>query len=272
MPAAPPSAAVAESAPPPRDGSKDPFAKEVQTAAREYKSWPRVDERAGSAPDLCAYWPPVASVVRRSEPESGVAHGKKLYFLHASNLGAYTGLASSTADLPVGFTIVKESFRALELDGRTGALLEKNPELRLDAVGKFYRYGQWMLPITAEEASRYGLSTDEVSTQYMFEVPPAGRRAAKGRLDMRPPTAPPVRAIRVAGKWLRTGDQADLFVMTKVAKVDASGTDRGWVYGVVSADGSSVRQSGKLDHCVGCHDKAPHDRLFATAKVTPVDY
>ncbi len=63
------------------------------------------------------------------------------------------------------------------------------------------------------------------------------------------------------GKVYRTGNQGDLFMMSKLP-AGASDTDEGWIYGVVSADGSKVLSSGRIESCMDCHEQAPFDRLF----------
>lgn len=51
----------------------------------------------------------------------------------------------------------------------------------------------------------------------------------------------------------------DLFVMVKTD--ETKGTDRGWIYGTVSPDGT-VTSAGEVEKCIGCHVEAPHGRLF----------
>lgn len=57
------------------------------------------------------------------------------------------------------------------------------------------------------------------------------------------------------------GAKADLFVMFKV-EPNTPGTDLGWVYGTLSADGKKVTSAGRIESCMGCHENARHDRLF----------
>jgi hypothetical protein len=40
------------------------------------------------------------------------------------------------------------------------------------------------------------------------------------------------------------------------------GTDLGWVYGTLDADGARVTSSGRVQSCMGCHTQAPSERLF----------
>jgi hypothetical protein len=65
-------------------------------------------------------------------------------------------------------------------------------------------------------------------------------------------------------KAFKTGERRELFIMTKIAAADAAppGTDRGWVYATLAADGSKVIQSGAIASCMGCHDQQRHDRQF----------
>jgi hypothetical protein len=63
------------------------------------------------------------------------------------------------------------------------------------------------------------------------------------------------------GRYFRAGKKSDLFIMTKV-DASAPGTDGGWIYGTVSADGKTVIAQGQIAACAGCHHSAPHDRLF----------
>jgi hypothetical protein len=84
----------------------------VRLAAAAYTKWGRVDARPNIAPELCRAPLPedygAPSHVRMSAADDA-PHGKKLYYLWASDKRAYLG---DTA-LPVGFAIVKESFAAV---------------------------------------------------------------------------------------------------------------------------------------------------------------
>ena len=60
------------------------------------------------------------------------------------------------------------------------------------------------------------------------------------------------------GTWLTTGEAKGLYVMTKVG---GEGTDDGWVYGTITTDGV-VTSAGRVATCMGCHEDAPHGRLF----------
>ena len=69
------------------------------------------------------------------------------------------------------------------------------------------------------------------------------------------------RDIRKGDNWHTAGKPSGLFVMMKLDP-KTPGTDDGWVYGTVSADGKTVTSAGKVESCMKCHQDARHDRLF----------
>lgn len=77
---------------------------------------------------------------------------------------------------------------------------------------------------------------------------------------------PPIRYLETAHGKQYTGAASGLFVMTKVAAGD--GTDDGWVYGTVSPAGE-VTSAGRVETCMGCHEAAPHGRLFGLQPTQP---
>jgi hypothetical protein len=98
------------------------FTDTMRRAAAEYREWGRVDERPNLAPMLCRapegidYGFP--SHARRSTVDEG-PHGQKLYYLFAgfSRYTArelYGSLGTPQAqEIPIGFTIVKQSWKAV---------------------------------------------------------------------------------------------------------------------------------------------------------------
>jgi len=59
------------------------------------------------------------------------------------------------------------------------------------------------------------------------------------------------------------GEANGLFVMFQNQdKKLRDATDEGWVYGTVSADRKTVTSAGRVSSCIGCHESAPHGRLF----------
>jgi hypothetical protein len=71
----------------------------------------------------------------------------------------------------------------------------------------------------------------------------------------------PTGTVKRDGKTYRAVRQGELFVMFKLDPA-TPGTDNGWVYGNVSADGKKVLAVGRLESCMKCHQDAAHDRLF----------
>jgi hypothetical protein len=67
------------------------------------------------------------------------------------------------------------------------------------------------------------------------------------------------------GKRFAAGERTGLFVMFRLAP-DTEGTDDGWVYGTVTADGKTITSVGRVAACMACHEKAPHGRLFGLPK------
>lgn len=57
------------------------------------------------------------------------------------------------------------------------------------------------------------------------------------------------------------GEARELYIMLKLDPATLN-TDNGWVYGVVSPDGSRVLASGRIESCMRCHAVALNDRLF----------
>ncbi len=68
------------------------------------------------------------------------------------------------------------------------------------------------------------------------------------------------------GKSYHAGKQKELFIMYKLSP-QTKGTDKGWVYGTVTANGKTVTGSGRLQNCMKCHKKAGVDRLFGPKNV-----
>ena len=52
-----------------------------------------------------------------------------------------------------------------------------------------------------------------------------------------------------------------LYVMMRLSP-DTPGTDQGWIYGTLTPDGRTVTSAGRVSSCMGCHARAPRDRMF----------
>jgi len=81
---------------------------------------------------------------------------------------------------------------------------------------------------------------------------PASEQSGKG---------PHTQVVERDGQKFRAAHKGKLFMMYKLDPA-TPGTDNGWVYGVVSADGKQVLSAGRIESCMKCHVDAPHDRLF----------
>jgi len=71
--------------------------------------------------------------------------------------------------------------------------------------------------------------------------------------------------VRVGEKVFKAAKPADLFVMMKLAP-ETPGTDGGWVYGTLTADGKTITAAGRIEACMKCHAEAKYDRLFGPGK------
>ena len=63
------------------------------------------------------------------------------------------------------------------------------------------------------------------------------------------------------GKHYTAGAKGPLFVMFQIDARDPR-ADTGWIYGTTTPDGKTITGIGRLANCMGCHEKAPHGRLF----------
>ncbi len=191
--------------------------------AAEYKTWGRVDDETRWAPWLCRA--PMPSRVRFSESEDEDSHGQKLYYLFARDRDAYMQVAGN--EPAVGQVVVKESWHPVEstreLSGRLWEDAEADPVADPPATKV----------VDAREPGIHGFTSG--GSYYPW--------ASKG------------------DKLYHADRLAELFIMYKT-DVATPGTDNGWVYGTVTADGKTVTLAGRVMSCMACHQDAPHDRLF----------
>jgi hypothetical protein len=188
-----------------------PFERELLAAARDYRSWKRVSDKANWAPTLCRIAPLAGA--QHSRSDDGDTHGRKLYFLFARDADTYVNLPwledtaevlAMTSRQLVGEVVVKQSFVPVEVPR--------------DSVPKLAANGPGDRVIPEDYA---------VDGEHAF----------------------------------RTGAAAGLYVMLKLDP-GTPGTDQGWVYGTLTADGSKVTAAGRIASCMECHESAPHERLF----------
>jgi len=174
------------------------FVETIRSVAAPYATWGRVDERPNIAPLKCDMPRPEdygsKGDIHMSDAEDA-PHGKKLYYLWASDRRAYLEVTQHA--VASGFAIVKQSFVAV----------------------------------------------------------PAG----EPKHDLGLVNTPLYDTLEVDGHWLTTGEAKGIYVMTKVGPKE--GTDAGWIYGTIDPAGR-VTSAGRVASCIGCHEDAPHDRLF----------
>lgn len=120
----PPPASNAPSAPAIRATGK--FDEQILTIAQQYKSYKRVSDKTNWAPAMCRV--PLPTGAQQSSSNDEQTHGRKLYFLYASNEGAYEemsqhgnlGYQGTKSDKtakpevwinPINQCVVKEAFK-----------------------------------------------------------------------------------------------------------------------------------------------------------------
>lgn len=165
---------------------------------------------------------PMPGQPRYSQSSDEATHGQKLYSLFARDREAYL---TKTDASPVGQIVVKEAWVPEEVDAKP----------ILDAS-----------QIVRTERGRDRKVPDDLA--------PVGLGAIFQSGDHFHPFA------EKKGKWYRAKERGPLFIMMKL-DAKTPGTDEGWVYGTVSADGKTVTSAGRVASCMKCHEERK-DRLF----------
>ncbi|MGH7174546.1 MAG: hypothetical protein ACRELF_00710 [Gemmataceae bacterium] len=203
-----------------------PFHARLLEIAARYPEYGRVDDEMRWGVITCDPTPsPSPPKLRVSASMDSQTHGRKLYsiFARISERGCY--FAEGKAN-PVGQVVVKESWIPEEV-------LDKGQQL--------------------ESIQRKGLTKDIVDSTKTIEVG-----------DFLMPEAVEYSLVAYArknGHLYHAAKQGPLFIMFKMAPTTPD-TDEGWVYGTTTADGREVLSAGRVESCMNCHSKAPHDRLF----------
>lgn len=201
----------------------DRFVAALLAAAREYSTWGRVDEHPQVAPAPCTDTLSVADL-EQGFP-SHVRRSQADDGLHREKLYyLFAGLHGSSA-------------------GRLYASLGLEPE---------------GLTLAPRKSTRVPVGFAIVKESWTATTEPR----ATGRPEPSLRTPGPVTAVVHADKTLHVGEPAELFIMIKLGDPDTEGTDLGWIYGTVTADGTVVTSAGTVQPCMDCHEAAPHERLF----------
>lgn len=235
-PSDPPPPISVESEVPVEEATIDPrFTETLLAAARDYPQWTRVDERPNLAPLLCRL-PTGLDYGFPSHARLSQADDAE----HGKKLYyLFAGHEKHNA---------RNYYTAL---GSQGA--EAVP------VGFAIVKQSWTAVPSAASAANARAEPDTAALE----------------LDVSMNTPAPIDWVDHDGQRLKTGEQAGLYVMAKVGATDMPGTDAGWIYGTLTADGRTVTSAGRVQSCMDCHDVAPHERLFglqktkAFAKVAP---
>jgi hypothetical protein len=202
--------------------TEPPFHAQLKKFASEYKTFGRVDDEMRWAPWLCRM--PMPGVAHVSASKDAGTHGQKLYSLFVKDREAY---AHPDPKKPVeaGQVIVKQSWVPEEVVG-------KKVDAPIHAGGSIPFTQIIREPVPKQEKPTLALS-DNHFWPYAHKD----------------------------GKVFKATKQADLFIMFKLDP-KTPGTDNGWVYGTVSADGKTVTSAGRVESCMKCHQDAKADRLF----------
>ncbi|MGP1345330.1 MAG: cytochrome P460 family protein [Phycisphaerales bacterium] len=215
--------------PPPSQPPRPPartahaFEPELLAAARDYRSWPRVTHAPGWKPELCsAQAMPVVLDTFFSYSDDADTHGGELYHLYPSSFDEYMTVSRVAEDQAT------PRYPLLEPHSVT----EQAATHRLPAG----------FAIVKETWSSVHADPEFLADPHSW----INKTLAVDERD---------------GQYYVTDQREELFIMLKTDPATPD-TDQGWVYAVVSADAQTVLASGLIDSCIGCHRKAPIDRLF----------
>ena len=205
--------------------SPEELKRDVSAIASSYLEWGGpVDFQLRFGPTDC-FIPPVTP--RFSESEVGSPHAQKLYLIYASDAASYAGVDYSSEGQ--GGTLMPAEFPVEDREAWAAFLGERRPLLpELSREWEQVLVKEAFVPIPLDDAPKS-------STR---GVHPAQR----GGVDWVP------------------GDRAGLYLMLRTSRA-TPGTDEGWVYATVQADGA-VSAYGQIPSCVACHRRAGTDRMF----------
>jgi hypothetical protein len=221
-------------------GINEAFVKDLQQIAAEYQSYGRADDFFHWAPMLCLMPSVARPGAHVSESADEKTHGKKLYSLFPGLMGqAQQGVAAPT-DFKSQGTIPTGRGQELYLDVPKGGTIPEG----------FAIVKESWLP---EEITDPAMIQKRNKERTVFERGGAG--ATLPHHEFWPYS-------EKDGRLYQAKEKAGLYVMYK-AKAGTPGTDEGWVYGTLTADGKTVTSAGTVKTCMGCHTKAPYGRLFA---------
>jgi len=144
---------------------------------------------------------------------------------------------------------------------------------RLSASADVQTHGQKLYSLFAKNRHEY-LLTNKTKPATIGQVIVKQSFATEATADLKAGDADPRKNFALNGgpnaffpfavkgdTVYKAGELAGLFVMLKLDP-NTPGTDEGWVYGTVTADGKSVTSAGMVESCMKCHREAKHNRIF----------
>lgn len=159
--------------------------------------------------------------------------------------------ALAAADVYLGWGRVDDLQRWAPFDCRLPPGSRPQPDLGADAP-----HGRKVYYLYALDRAAY-VENRDVSRQVVVKEAWAPREVPRD--DAVSPGHPPQCAAEHDGLCVQPGDFRGLFLMMRGEATPD--TDAGWTYATVDPRGE-VTASGRIAQCMGCHEDAPHGRLF----------
>lgn len=231
------------------------FHKTLLEIASCYERFGRVDDMARWAPWLCRM--PSPSMARESTSKDERTHGRKLYFVFASDRKQYLAQTESNGANELGHALYDEIAPGSDAAKAARADFARQMNQRIqepsaEILKHFVIVKESWTPKEVGEKEVWGVHSDGKFTKNDVEL----LGGKEGELYCRDRVAPFV--IR-DGKFFKTDHRGPLFIMYRTEK-NAPGTDNGWVYGTLTSDGKTVTSAGRVASCMGCHTEAPYPK------------
>jgi hypothetical protein len=199
---------------------------DVLAAASGYMDWGGpVDFQLRFGPTLCMI-PPLEPRFSESDPSG--PHAEKLYLIHASDARSYAGVDYSSQG-EGGFLVPDSN---LDFGSRAPSL----PDFECD----------WSQVLVKEAFAPSLYAGEEAEQSHPFDD------GGQFKSWVQP-------AERDGEQWV-PGEFVGLYLMLRTER-ETPGTDEGWVYATVQADGA-VTAYGQIQSCVACHRRAGSGRMF----------
>ena len=210
------------------------FAGRLLEIASEYQGYDRIDQSIRWAPMLCSAPPKHPSnQASLSDSQSQATHGQKLYYLYARKSWQYKLQVWQPPSTPSS-----QATRA-----PLGQVLVKEAWMPVKDPQENSNQSRKPIPKLQTQQQQENQRTNDEEESATEQTPFAVRD----------------------GVTYRAGAKKGLFIMFKTHE-STPGTDRGWVYGTVSPDGTKVTSVGLVKNCMKCHQSAPYDRQIGLSR------